>query len=79
MTSFVCDDNGEEYDTFLSSNLILAPMETAALFNFFAHMQNLQFLQIVDCTMEQSAYLGLANLLKKDTKIKDLVIRNCGT
>ena len=79
MTSFVCDDDGQENDTFILSNLSLAPMETAALFEFIGRIMNLQFVQILDCTVEQSAYLGLATLLKKDNKIKDLVIRNCGT
>ena len=79
MTSFVCDDNGGEYDTFLLRNLSLAPMETAPLFEFFVRMKNLKSLQILECTMEQSAYQGLANLLKKENKIKDLVIHNCHT
>ena len=77
MTSFVGDDNGEEYDKFLLSNLRIPPMESAALFQFFGRMKNLQFLQILNCTIEQLGYLALANLLKKDNKIKDLVISHC--
>ena len=79
MTSFMCDDNGGEYETFLLCDLSLAPMETAALFEFFGRMKSLQSLEIIGCGMEQLAYLGLANLLKKENKIKDLVIRCCGT
>ena len=79
ITSFVCNDNGGEYDTFRLSDLSLAPMETAALFEFFGRMKSLQSLEIFGCTIEQSAYLGLTNLLKKENKIKDLVICYCGT
>ena len=79
MTSFVCDDYGGEYETFFLNDLILEPMETAALFEFFGRMKNLQHLEFVGCTMEQSAFLGLANLLKKENKIKVLVIYGCFT
>ena len=71
MTSISCH-------RFRIRKLSIAPSDSAALFNFFGHVKNLEFLYIDSCTVEHSAYRGLANLMKQNNKIKFLKIRFCG-
>ena len=77
MTLLACDDDGRKYDEFLLQNISIAPMESAALFEFFSHIKDLRILKIYRCTMEQSAYRELSSLLKKGNKISSLTIQYC--